>query len=133
MVIDFGEKTVYHLNSFLDVNMVSDREQLMERMLEMLYAMMTSPAFGPLRQYTPDDMSRWPIRLGNGIPNCNTSDNSAAWVIQWLYHEGSFNPYEISGVLDDSTLRGRTAMSLVGGPFNAISGLVRMWADQWQR
>ncbi|KAL4330160.1 hypothetical protein AHAS_Ahas13G0372300 [Arachis hypogaea] len=53
--------------------MVSDREQLMERMLEMLYAMMTSPVFGPLRQYTPEDMGRWPIWRGNGIPNCNTS------------------------------------------------------------
>ncbi|RYR18538.1 hypothetical protein Ahy_B03g063169 [Arachis hypogaea] len=133
MVVEFGEKTVYHMDSFPDVNMVSDREKLMERVLEMLYAMMSSPAFGPLRQYTPEDMGRWPIRRGNGIPNCNTSDSSAAWVIQWLHPEGSFNPYEISGVLEDSTLRGRTAVSIAGGPFNVISGLVRMWAAQWQR
>ncbi|XLQ99473.1 hypothetical protein S83_065672 [Arachis hypogaea] len=130
MVVEFGEKTIYHLDSFPDVNMVSDREQLMERVLEMLYAMMFSPAFGPMRQYTPEDMGRWPIRRENEIPNCNTSDSSAAWVIQWLHPEGSFNPYEISGVLEDSTLRGRTAVSLAGGPFNAIGDLVRMWAAQ---
>ncbi|KAL4322088.1 hypothetical protein AHAS_Ahas14G0175500 [Arachis hypogaea] len=33
MVVNFGEKTVYHLDSFSDVNMVSDREQLMERVV----------------------------------------------------------------------------------------------------
>ncbi|RYR28953.1 hypothetical protein Ahy_B01g053182 [Arachis hypogaea] len=126
MVVEFGEKTVYHLDSFPDVNMVSDREQLMECVyvsdlrtmpqLEMLYAMMSSPAFGPLRQYTLEDMGRWPIRRGNGIPSCNTTCNLFCdW---WL---------------EDITLRGRTAVSLAGGPFNAIGGLVRMWAAKWQR
>ncbi|KAL4343874.1 hypothetical protein AHAS_Ahas11G0122000 [Arachis hypogaea] len=83
MVVEFGEKTVYHLDSFPDVNMVSDREQLMECVLEMLYAMMSSPAFGPLRQYTLEDMGRWPIRRGNGIPSCNTTCNLFCdW---WVY------------------------------------------------
>ncbi|RYR47029.1 hypothetical protein Ahy_A07g032934 [Arachis hypogaea] len=85
MVVDFGEKIVYHLDSFSD--------------LKMLYAMMTSLTFGPLRQFIPEDMGRWPIRRGNEIPNCNNSDSSAAWVIQWLHPEGSFNLYEISGVV----------------------------------
>ncbi|KAL4371224.1 hypothetical protein AHAS_Ahas06G0144400 [Arachis hypogaea] len=47
--------------------------------------MMTSSSYGPLRAFTPPDLGRWPIRRGNGVPNCNTSDSSSAWVISWLH------------------------------------------------
>ncbi|KAL4276870.1 hypothetical protein AHAS_Ahas20G0250400 [Arachis hypogaea] len=92
--------------------------------VERLHDLMTYPDYGPLRAFTPTDLRECPIRRGY---------SAAAWVISWLDPEGMFNALEISGVLDDSTLRGRTTVSLAGGPFNATGSLVKMWAKQWQR
>ncbi|QHN81548.1 Ulp1 protease family, carboxy-terminal domain protein [Arachis hypogaea] len=131
VVVDFADKMVYHLDSYPNSNKIADRESLIRNMVERLHDLMTYPDYGPLRAFTPTDLREWPIKQGQGIPNCNTS--AAAWVISWLDLEGRFNALEISGVLDDSTLKGRTAVSLAGGPFNAIGSLVRMWAKQWQR
>ncbi|XP_057726151.1 uncharacterized protein LOC130941608 [Arachis stenosperma] len=133
MVIDFVDKAAYHLDSYPDANMIPGREQLMKDILGRIHDLMTSPAYGPLKVNTHNNLRDWPIRRGQGIPNCNTSDSSGAWVISWLDPEGCFNSLDISGVLDDLTLRGRTAVSVVGGPFNAIGGLIRLRAQRWQR
>ncbi|QHN82940.1 Ulp1 protease family, carboxy-terminal domain protein [Arachis hypogaea] len=124
IVVDFADKTVYHLDSYPDPNMIADRESLIRNMVERLHDLMTYPDYGPLRAFTPTDLRECPIRRGY---------SAAAWVISWLDPEGMFNALEISGVLDDSTLRGRTTVSLAGGPFNATGSLVKMWAKQWQR
>ncbi|RYR03395.1 hypothetical protein Ahy_B06g082314 [Arachis hypogaea] len=122
----------YHLDSYPDPNMIVDRESLICNMVGelvgRLHDLKTYPTYGPLRASTPTDLREWPIRRGQGIPNYNKSDSVAAWVISWLNPEGRFNALEISGVLDNLTLRGRTTISLAGGPFNAIGTLVRMWA-----
>ncbi|XP_057744010.1 uncharacterized protein LOC130961944 isoform X1 [Arachis stenosperma] len=131
MVIDFPNQCAYLLDSWPEPNMVTDREKLMRTMLGRLHEVMTSPAYGPATVYTPSKLPDWPIRRGQGIPKCNTSNNSASWVISWLHPERNFNPLQISGVLDDYILRGNTAVLLAGGTFNAIGNLVRIWAADW--
>ncbi|RYR08177.1 hypothetical protein Ahy_B05g075745 [Arachis hypogaea] len=133
MVVDFVDKAAYHLDSYSDANMIPGREQLMKDILGRIHDLMTSPVYGPLKVNTLNNLKDWPIRRGQGIPNCNTSDSSGVWVISWLDPEGCFNSLDISGVLDDSTLRGRTAVSVAVGPFNAIGGLIRLWAQCWQK
>ncbi|MED6168805.1 hypothetical protein PIB30_014927 [Stylosanthes scabra] len=133
MVVDFGDKAVYHLDSYPDAGMIPSREGLMREILVKIFQVMTCERYGPFCVYTPKDLADWPIRRGQGIPNYNTSDSSAAWVISWLHPLGNFNGFDISGVLDDSTIRGKTAISLAGGPFNAIGDMVISWAEQWQK
>ncbi|XLS91018.1 hypothetical protein HN51_067026 [Arachis hypogaea] len=133
MVVDFGDMTVYHLDSYPDPNMVHDREQLIRKIMGKLHEIMTSETYGHLRRYIPGDLADWPVRRGQGVPNCNTSDSPSSWVISWLNSNGKFNASNISGVLEDSNIRGLTAISLVGGPFNTMASTVRIRARQWQR
>ncbi|XLS94275.1 hypothetical protein HN51_070283 [Arachis hypogaea] len=64
-----------------------------------LHKIMTSEAYGHLRRYIPGDLADWPVRRGQGVPNCNTSDSSGLWVISWLNSDGKFNASNISGVV----------------------------------
>ncbi|RYR50918.1 hypothetical protein Ahy_A06g025943 [Arachis hypogaea] len=107
MVVDYDMNTVYHLDSYPD-----------PKMLGKLHEMMTSSSYGPLRAFTPPDLGRWPIRRGNGVPNSLVLGLFLGSILQPLVHQWS--------------VRGTTTVSLVGGPFNAIGGLVRMWAQKWQ-
>ncbi|MED6213328.1 hypothetical protein PIB30_092063 [Stylosanthes scabra] len=129
--LDFGDRAAYHLDSYPEQLMVAERETVMRDVLKAVHDVMTSKKYEPFRVYTPSNLADWPLRRGQGIPNCKKSDNSEAWVISWLEPEGHFNPHEISGVLDDSTLRGKTTVSLAGSPFNSMGGLVRTWAMHW--
>ncbi|MED6134265.1 hypothetical protein PIB30_035434 [Stylosanthes scabra] len=130
LVIDFGNWAVYHLDSYPEQLIVGDREKVMRDVLKKVYEVMTCNKYGPFGVYTPTDIPNWPFRRAHGIPNCNTSDSSAAWVISCLHLEGQFNQLDISGVLDDYTLRGETAVALAGGPFNELGLVVRLWAAQ---
>ncbi|QHO08423.1 Ulp1 protease family, carboxy-terminal domain protein [Arachis hypogaea] len=98
MVVDFGDMTVYHLDSYPDPNMVHDREQLIRKIMGKLHEIMTSETYGHLRRYIPGDLADWPVRRGQGVPNCNTSDSPSSWVISWLNSNGKFNASNISGV-----------------------------------
>ncbi|RYR64253.1 hypothetical protein Ahy_A03g010379 [Arachis hypogaea] len=114
MVVDYDMNTVYHLDSYLDPKMVTESEnecQAFNRLLNQLGEAMGSPI--TIQGYIHID------RFG-------------AWVISWLHPKRSFNHLRISGVLEDPIVQGTTVVSLVGGPFNAIGGLVRMWAQKWQ-
>ncbi|KAL4398654.1 hypothetical protein AHAS_Ahas01G0313500 [Arachis hypogaea] len=65
-----------------------------------IHDLMTSPVYAPLKVNTPNNLRVWPIRRGQGIPNCNTSDSSGAWVISCLDPKGCFNSLDISGVVN---------------------------------
>ncbi|XLR41042.1 hypothetical protein HN51_019222 [Arachis hypogaea] len=122
MVVDFSDKCVYHLDSYPDPNMVHDREKVMRTLLVNLHEVTKSKCFGPCGIYIPSNFGTWPVR-----------DSSGAWVISWMDLEGRFNPLEISGVLEDSTIRGRKAISLAGCTFNVMGSLLRVRAARWFR
>ncbi|MED6207746.1 hypothetical protein PIB30_038559 [Stylosanthes scabra] len=92
-----------------------------------------SPAYGPMRAYSPPNIAKWDIRMGEGVPYDDTSENSVTWVISWLHLKGHFSSRVISGVLEDHNIRARTAISLAEGSYNDYGSWTRDFAARWHR
>ncbi|KAK7268236.1 hypothetical protein RIF29_20931 [Crotalaria pallida] len=92
MVVSMSDRTVYHVDSYLQDHDIEDRRAVIRNVCEALYKIMTSDAYGDSAVYTPFDLEQWPIDIARGVPNMGSSANSSIWVLQWMLMEDSFAP-----------------------------------------
>ncbi|XP_045800560.1 uncharacterized protein LOC123894574 [Trifolium pratense] len=131
MVIHLEKSKIFHLDSFLVDDKTEGRRQqirkiaiVLSSLLLLIYKADTSFCLLP-------DFEKWEIVEPRGIPNVGNSENSGLWVAEWLNMEQSFNE-QMTGVLDDRTVRMKIALRLLTGPHNGLRRVLEMKAaDYW--
>ncbi|MED6127414.1 hypothetical protein PIB30_087890 [Stylosanthes scabra] len=78
------------------------------------------------------EMGDWHVMDIHDIPNCVDSNNTSAWVINWLQLQDDFS-MTIDGQLKDHVVRGKIAMSLVTSTFNVLKRQISKDACEWLR
>ncbi|QHO34332.1 Ulp1 protease family, carboxy-terminal domain protein [Arachis hypogaea] len=69
-------------------------------------------------------MDNWPLYNARGIPDCNTSDNSAIWLLEWMAMEDMFQP-NLTARPPDSKIRMLAACTTLNGTHNEYNDMVR--------
>ncbi|MED6127867.1 hypothetical protein PIB30_092196 [Stylosanthes scabra] len=133
IVIDFGNKKAFLLDTWPDYKMQLERFALAKSLLVKLNEIIHGPLFAQVTTYSVPEIKDWEIEVVDGIPNCDDGECSPTWVISWLDPLGYFSSKGHSGVLQDDSIRARTAISLAGGPFNIYGRMLRDSAEHWHK
>ncbi|XLR39628.1 hypothetical protein HN51_017777 [Arachis hypogaea] len=77
-----------------------------------------------------DHFEKWDILRGYGLPQLESSENFACWVMQWLNMESHFTP-SVLGVLKNEKVRMSSTLKLVLSESNERKRDVQISTDRW--
>ncbi|MED6150683.1 hypothetical protein PIB30_074747 [Stylosanthes scabra] len=131
MVIGLTEGALFMLGSFHDDYIMWEREKLMRDTVRAIMELANSN-YVTEEYKLPLLMPDWPVANVREIPNCSNSENSSAWVINWLQMQDEFKAFNHEP-LKDLFLRGKTAVNLVTSVFNMLKRAIEKDAVDWLR
>ncbi|XLR36504.1 hypothetical protein S83_064404 [Arachis hypogaea] len=130
IVFSIVDKVTYYFDVLSPKHGEEQRLQNMKVIEQVLVQIILSEDYVKHGMPGKDHFEKWDILRGYGLPQLESSENSACWVMQWLNMESHFTP-SVLGVLKDEKVRMSSTLKLVLSESNERKRDVQISTDRW--